>query len=70
MVFNWVQYKPVRYDDYTYPLWGQGLGWALASLSLICIPLGMIKAFAEAPGFNFKQVIQLYSNNYVQLNFR
>ena len=56
MIFNWVDYTPVSYGAYTYPGWAEGLGWALAALSLICIPMGMIKSVVEAEGSNICQV--------------
>lgn len=56
MIFNWIQYTPISYGDYEYPDWGIGIGWLLASLSLICIPIGIVKAIWEAEGSNFFQV--------------
>ncbi|ELU15127.1 hypothetical protein CAPTEDRAFT_142937 [Capitella teleta] len=56
MIFNWIQYTPISYGDYEYPDWGIGIGWLLASLSLVCIPIGIVKAIWEAEGSNFFQV--------------
>jgi len=50
MVFNWIEYTPITFGDYEYPVWGDVLGWMLAALSLICIPLGMMKALWQAQG--------------------
>ncbi len=50
MIFNWTDYKPVTYGEYEFPGWAEGLGWGIASLSLVCIPIGMIKAVYEAKG--------------------
>ena len=57
MIFSWSQYTPITYGTYQYPNWGLMVGWLLAGLSLICIPLGMIKAVYETPGNTLWQVI-------------
>lgn len=56
MIFNWIDYAPVTYGDYVFPQWAEGLGWALASLSLVCIPVGMVKAVYEAKGTTIMKV--------------
>ena len=56
MIFNWVQYQPVTYGDYEFPKWAEGLGWGLAGLSLVCIPIGMITALVQSDGDNLYQV--------------
>jgi solute carrier family 6 GABA transporter-like protein 6/8/11/12/13 len=52
MIFNWVSYSPVTYGDYVFPSWAEGIGWGIASLSLICIPAGMALAIYRAKGHN------------------
>ncbi|XP_074641090.1 sodium- and chloride-dependent GABA transporter ine-like [Tubulanus polymorphus] len=52
-IFGWVQYKMVTYgkgDWYTYPTWGEALGWMIAVCSIICIPAGAIHAFIQSSG--------------------
>ena len=56
MIFNWSQYTPVTYGDYVFPKWAEGLGWGLACLSLVCIPIGMITALVQSDGDNLYQV--------------
>ena len=55
-IFNWIQYEPVKYDDYVYPTWAQVLGWLLSSLSIMCVPLGMVHAVYKAKGDSLVQV--------------
>ncbi|XP_070303911.1 creatine transporter-like [Salvelinus sp. IW2-2015] len=39
-LFHVVNYKPLTYNSmYTYPLWGEALGWCLALSSMLCIPI-------------------------------
>jgi len=40
MIFSVAGYKPLQYIDYVYPVWANAVGWCIASLSLICVPLG------------------------------
>ncbi|KAI8485293.1 hypothetical protein Bbelb_370400 [Branchiostoma belcheri] len=50
MIFGFIQYTPVRYGDYYYPGWGQAIGWVIASLSIISIPIGAIHALLKEKG--------------------
>ncbi|XP_072044236.1 sodium- and chloride-dependent GABA transporter ine-like isoform X4 [Amphiura filiformis] len=50
MVFNIVDFNPVKYGDYEYPSWAQGLGWCVAALSMIWIPIGAIHALIKGDG--------------------
>ena len=56
MLFNWIEYTPITYGDYEYPQWALGLGWALACMSLVCIPIGMVYALTQAKGDNIYRV--------------
>ncbi|KAK2175343.1 hypothetical protein NP493_735g00005 [Ridgeia piscesae] len=56
MIFNWVQYRPVTYGKYTFPDYAEGIGWGIAGLSIICIPLGMIRGMLNTPGDSLYQV--------------
>ncbi|XP_071946346.1 sodium- and chloride-dependent GABA transporter ine-like [Antedon mediterranea] len=49
-VFSFIQYEVVTYDDYIYPDWAEFLGWFIALLSMIWIPIGIVYAFATAEG--------------------
>ncbi|KAF7209945.1 transcript variant X2 [Nothobranchius furzeri] len=42
-LFHVVNYKPLTYNTvYTYPIWGEALGWALALSSMLCIPVTVL----------------------------
>ncbi|XP_077996417.1 sodium- and chloride-dependent GABA transporter ine-like [Glandiceps talaboti] len=47
-------YDVVAYDDYVYPDWAEVLGWIVASLAIVWIPIGMVHAVCVAEG-NIKQ---------------
>ncbi|GLV42939.1 GABA transporter [Carabus blaptoides fortunei] len=49
-IFNLVQWKPVKYLDYEYPLWSHLFGWFTALSSMLCIPGYMIYAWMTTPG--------------------
>ncbi|KAI0230638.1 Sodium- and chloride-dependent GABA transporter ine, partial [Lamellibrachia satsuma] len=56
MIFNWVQYQPVNYGKYTFPDYAEGIGWGIAGLSIICLPLGMIRGVLTTPGESLCEV--------------
>lgn len=46
-----VNYKPLKYNNvYTYPLWGEALGWALALSSMLCIPVTVLYKLLRCKG--------------------
>lgn len=46
-----VNYKPLTYNAvYTYPVWGEALGWALALSSMLCIPLTVVYKLVRCKG--------------------
>ena len=49
-VFSLIDYQRPTYDGYHYPEWGIRLGWFLASLSILPIPLCAIAALCQATG--------------------
>ncbi|ESO10226.1 hypothetical protein HELRODRAFT_72882 [Helobdella robusta] len=56
MVFNWSNYSPINYGSYIFPVWADILGWFIAFLSLVCIPVGMVKAIYQSDGSSFISV--------------
>lgn len=58
-VASLVDYTPPSYRQYQYPLWAQILGWTIASLSLLCIPVYAVAVILRSPGENLLQVIYL-----------
>ncbi|KAL8571525.1 hypothetical protein ACOMHN_056820 [Nucella lapillus] len=58
-IFSMIQYKPLSIAGYTYPGWAQVMGWIIALLSVICIPLGMIHAVCTSPGSSLIKKVQM-----------
>ena len=46
MFFSIIGYTPLTYGEYVYPDWANALGWVIASLSLICVPIGAVHELA------------------------
>lgn len=57
-IFSMIQYSHLEIGDYVYPKWAIGLGWFIASLSLVCIPIGMVHALYQAKGDNLWQKLK------------
>jgi solute carrier family 6 (neurotransmitter transporter, taurine) member 6 len=57
-VFSLIDYKSPTFNNgqYVYPTWASGIGWTIASLSLICIPLMAIIVLVRMPGDTFWEV--------------
>ncbi|XP_055922599.1 sodium- and chloride-dependent GABA transporter 1 [Eupeodes corollae] len=49
-IFNLVQWTPVKYLGYSYPLWAQAFGWFTALSSMLYIPAYMIWLWNKTPG--------------------
>ncbi|XP_077573640.1 sodium- and chloride-dependent creatine transporter 1-like [Stigmatopora nigra] len=50
-LFHVLNYTPLTYNNvYTYPLWGELFGWALALSSMLCIPLTAIYKLLRSHG--------------------
>ncbi|XP_052834059.1 sodium- and chloride-dependent GABA transporter ine [Octopus bimaculoides] len=56
LIFSMIQYSDLKVGGYVYPKWAIGIGWFIASLSLVCIPLGMFDAVYNSKGKNLWQV--------------
>ncbi|XP_044764940.1 sodium- and chloride-dependent GABA transporter 1 [Coccinella septempunctata] len=49
-IFNIVQWTPVKYLNYEFPLWAHLFGWFTALTSMLCIPGYMIYIWMKTPG--------------------
>lgn len=47
-----MNYEPPTYDngEYQYPAWAHGIGWSLAAVSLVCIPVFAVIALIRGEG--------------------
>ena len=62
--------KRVRYGkDYVFPLWAELMGWCVAFLSIIAIPLGAVHAIYKADGNTIMQVTNFREKN-LSLSYR
>ncbi|XP_043203066.1 sodium-dependent proline transporter-like [Amphibalanus amphitrite] len=42
LLLSWINYEPYKVDDYTYPGWANGIGWAIAMVIIATVPVGFI----------------------------
>lgn len=54
IIYGLMNYEPLRYGDYEYPLWANILGLCIASSSVLCIPVGAVYQYFAAPGDTFR----------------
>lgn len=49
-IFNLIQWTPVKYLNYEFPLWAHLFGWFTALTSMLCIPGYMVYLWYKTPG--------------------
>uniref|UniRef100_A0A8C9EQG9 Solute carrier family 6 member 2 n=1 Tax=Pavo cristatus TaxID=9049 RepID=A0A8C9EQG9_PAVCR len=54
VIVSIINFKPLTYDDYTFPLWANRIGWGIALSSMILVPAYIIYKFMNVRG-TFKQ---------------
>ena len=47
LLLSWVNYEPYVVDDYTYPPYANGIGWAIAMLIILMVPIGFVYNIAH-----------------------
>ncbi|TNN74450.1 Sodium- and chloride-dependent glycine transporter 1 [Liparis tanakae] len=55
LIFTVIQYKPITYNDYVYPNWSLGIGFAMSMSSVLCIPVYAIYKVSRSPGATFRE---------------
>ncbi|XP_046384644.1 sodium-dependent noradrenaline transporter-like [Ischnura elegans] len=50
VLFGLIYHQPLKYNDYSYPIWAEWVGWSLALSSVVMIPLVAIIRIAKTPG--------------------
>lgn len=56
IVYGLINYEPLKYHDYEYPMWVNYLGLLIASSSILCIPITAIWMILITSG-SLKEVI-------------
>ncbi|KAJ7402393.1 Sodium-dependent noradrenaline transporter [Pitangus sulphuratus] len=54
VIVSIINFKPLTYDDYTFPLWANRIGWGIALSSMILVPAYIIYKFTNVRG-TFKE---------------
>uniref|UniRef100_A0A8C8ZDW6 Transporter n=1 Tax=Prolemur simus TaxID=1328070 RepID=A0A8C8ZDW6_PROSS len=50
VVVSIVNFKPLTYDDYVFPLWANWVGWGIALSSMVLVPVYVIYKFLSTRG--------------------
>lgn len=58
IVYGLLDYEPLQYEGYIYPMWANILGWAIAGSSVLCIPVVAIFKILTTKG-SFTEVCSL-----------
>ncbi|KFW75937.1 Sodium-dependent noradrenaline transporter, partial [Manacus vitellinus] len=54
VIVSIINFKPLTYDDYTFPLWANRIGWGIALSSMVLVPAYIIYKFMNVRG-TFKE---------------
>ena len=49
LFFNLIQYRPLEFGDYVYPMWANGIGWILSMIPLTFITTIAITKLIHGP---------------------
>jgi len=55
-IYSLIDYKPLKYENYDYPDWADGMGWMLALCSMGQIPVWAIVQICRQNGNSFSEV--------------
>lgn len=47
LLFSLIKYTRVKYEDYVYPLWGEVLGWLITAVSMLLVPVFIVKTVVD-----------------------
>lgn len=50
VVVSIINFKPLTYDDYIFPLWANWVGWGIALSSMTLVPAYMVYKFLSTRG--------------------
>ena len=50
IVYGLINYEPLKYHDYEYPIWVNFIGLLVASSSVLCIPITALWSILNQPG--------------------
>lgn len=50
VVVSIINFKPLTYDDYIFPLWANWVGWGIALSSMTLVPAYVVYKLLSTPG--------------------
>lgn len=59
LIFSFVRYKAVEYNDKPFPIWADVLGWGMTLASNVPIVIVALYVFIRAPGATLLQVSEV-----------
>ncbi|XP_013416294.1 sodium- and chloride-dependent neutral and basic amino acid transporter B(0+)-like, partial [Lingula anatina] len=61
MIFSWINYKPLSFGTYEYPVWGLALGWLMTMAVVVGIFIPYIYLLIVTPGGLWTRIVTLAS---------
>lgn len=60
LFFNWIEYEPLSYGTYIYPIWADAVGWIVGMLPVLVIISFAVVSFS----FKYYQYSNIYCKKY------
>lgn len=55
LIFSWASHEPLTKGNYVYPSWTNGIGWTIAMIHILAVPLVAIIKYIIAIYQNYKE---------------
>lgn len=56
LIYSWIKYQPVKYNNYHFPKWAEDLGWLISFSSIVAVPCVIVyKLVTERKGHTIIQ---------------
>ena len=56
LIYSWASHEPLTKGDYVYPEWADAVGWVIAMVAILAVPLAAIYQIVEKVFFDFKDI--------------
>ncbi len=56
LAYSWSSHEPLTKGDYVYPEWADAIGWIIAMVAILAVPVAAIYQIVEKVFFDFKDI--------------
>ncbi len=56
LAYSWASHEPLTKGDYVYPEWADAIGWIIAMVAILAVPVAAIYQIVEKVFYDFKDI--------------